>query len=259
MSNKPRVSVIMAAYNAEKTIAESIESVLCQTMTDLELIIVDDCSADKTPEIAEAFAEKDKRVTVLHNEENCGIHFTRNKAVAAAGADWIAVCDSDDLWTSDKLERQLAKQRETGAGLIYTGSAFIDEKSKPYDWAMDVPETIDYRTLCRQNIISNSSVLVDKEMYIRYQPRDGKNGIPVKDIHEDFACWLNMLKDGIPAAGINKPLLIYRISSSSRTGNKLKSALRTWRTYRSVGMGPLKSVVCFAFYALKSVGKYGKF
>lgn len=245
----PYVSVIMAAFNAEKTVVQSAESVLAQSFGDLQLIIVDDCSTDNTSELVRALAAADDRITVIRNEENKGIIYSRNRAVEAAEADWIAICDSDDLWTEDKLEKQLARQRETDASLIYTGSSFIDADSNPMKWSMNVPESIGYRKLRYQNVISNSSVLVDKSLFIKYRTSDDR-------VHEDYACWLRMLMNGIKACGVDEPLLIYRVSKGSRTGNKLKSAIRTWRTYRYVGMDLFECICSMSGYTVKSLIKY---
>ena len=78
----PRISVIMPAYNAEKTIESAIESVLRQTFTDFELIVINDCSKDKTGEIIRTFAEKDSRVAVIENEKNSGVSYSRNTGIA---------------------------------------------------------------------------------------------------------------------------------------------------------------------------------
>lgn len=243
------ISIIMAAFNAEKTIAQSIESVINQTYSDWELIIVNDCSVDKTLTIANGFADKDARIRVFSNPVNSGISKTRRVCIDNSKGTWIAILDSDDLWLADKLEKQVDTAFCTGADLIFTGSSFIDENGDFYDWVLHVPKTTTYRKLRYQNIISNSSSLVRKDVFLA-------NCVDRDDIHEDFACWLNILKHGGKVVGIDEPLLQYRISHHSRTGNKCKSALRNWRTYRSIGMGLSEALISQTIYMIKGFLKY---
>lgn len=245
------ISIIMAAYNAEKTIARAIDSVLVQKYEDFELLIVDDCSKDGTADIAAAFAAKDSRVRLFRNDENHGPVYSRWRAVNEACGEWIAILDSDDAWTYDKLSKQRALWQRTGGSLFYTGSAFVDESGSPIRWTMHVPEQISYELLLKQNILSNSSALVRKELYERYYAL--KNGI-----HEDYVVWLSILRDGVTAYGIDEPLLIYRVSNASKSGNKLKSARMNWNSYRYIGLNLVQAVYYEACYMLRGIVKYAK-
>ncbi|MEI6490570.1 MAG: glycosyltransferase family A protein [bacterium] len=102
----PKVSVLMPAYNAEKYIGEAIESILNQTFTDFEFIIIDDCSTDKTWEIIQEYAEKDKRIVAVKNEENLKISHTLNKGFDLAKGKYIARMDADDWSYPDRLKKQ---------------------------------------------------------------------------------------------------------------------------------------------------------
>ena len=245
----PTITIIMAAYNAEKTIEAAIESVLAQTYKDWELIVVNDCSKDKTKEIVSAVAEKDSRVRLISNETNSGVSVTRKKALEAAKGEWIAVLDSDDIWDCDKLERQSALAEEENADLVFTGSAFIDNDGNPINWQLHVPETISYHELLKQNLISNSSVLVKKKLYEQFYA--------VGDyMHEDFAMWLKIAKAGYKICGIDEPLLIYRLAKSSKSSNKLKAARMNWNTYRYVGLNPLAASYYMCCYTVRGLLKY---
>ena len=123
------VSVIMPTYNCGRFIAESIRSVLAQTYTNWELIIVDDCSTDNTKEIVRGF--DDARIRFLQNEQNEGAAVTRNKALRAAKGQYIAFLDSDDLWAPDKLARQIAFMEQHGYAFTYHEYIEIDEASEP--------------------------------------------------------------------------------------------------------------------------------
>jgi glycosyltransferase involved in cell wall biosynthesis len=102
----PKVSVLMPAYNAEKYLGEAIESILNQTFTDFEFIIIDDCSTDKTWEIIQEYVKKDKRIISIKNEKNLKLSATLNKGIEACKADYIARMDADDWSYPDRLEKQ---------------------------------------------------------------------------------------------------------------------------------------------------------
>jgi len=243
------VSIIMAAYKAEKTIEASIRSVLAQTYTNWELIIINDCSPDNTVEVVKPFADSDPRIRLISNEVNKGVSFTRKRGMEASNGEWIAILDCDDLWTPDKLEKQLALASKNNAKLVFTGSGYIDIDGNPIDWQLHVPETISYKKLLKQNLISNSSALVKAELYKEhYAIGDG--------MHEDFAIWLGILKTGVTAYGIDEPLLIYRVAKSSKSGNKLKAAKMNWRTYRYIGLNPFAAAYYMCWYTVKGIMKH---
>ena len=247
------VSVVMPAFNAEKTIAQAIQSVLNQTYKKLELIIVDDASIDHTLQIAMAYAKNDARIRIIENMENLGVSCSRNHGVELALGGWIAFLDSDDMWQLDKLEKQCkAILINPSCSICFTGSAFIDEYDHFYRYILPVPEQISYRELLKQNLISCSSVLAKKET-LKLHPM-----ICDPMIHEDYATWLKILRDEPYAIGINEPLLIYRIRKHSKSGNKFRAAKMQWRTYKVVGIDWFNSIQSFAAYAWRNLQKYAQ-
>lgn len=243
------ISIIMAAYNAEKTIEQAISSVLNQTYPNFELLVVNDCSKDRTAEIVGRLAERDSRVRLISNPKNSGVSYTRRHGLEEAKGEWIAILDSDDAWAPEKLEKQIALQKKVKADLLFTGSAFMDMDSRPIDWYLRAPAEVTYRQLLKQNVLSNSSALVRKELYAKhYAVGDG--------MHEDFAIWLGILKEGRKAYGVDEPLLIYRIARSSKSGNKIKAAKMNWNTYRYVGLNPLSAFYYECWYMVKGLLKY---
>ena len=161
------VSIIMAAYNAEKTIEQAINSVLNQTYTNFELLVVNDCSKDRTAELVKSIAATDGRVRLISNVKNSGVSYTRKYALEEATGSWIAILDSDDAWAPEKLEKQIELQNRTNADLLFTGSAFMDSEGRPIDWYLHAPAEVSYRQLLKQNVLSNSSALVRKELYTK--------------------------------------------------------------------------------------------
>ena len=243
------ISIIMAAYNAEKTIEQAINSVSSQTYTNFELLVVNDCSKDRTVELVKDIVAKDSRVRLISNVKNSGVSYTRKHGLEEAKGDWIAILDSDDAWEPEKLEKQIVLQRRTNADLLFTGSAFMDSEGHPIDWCLHAPKEVTYRQLLKQNVLSNSSALVRKELYAKYYAiGDG--------MHEDFAIWLSILKEGKKAYGVDEPLLIYRIAKSSKSGNKVKAARMNWNTYRYVGLNLMEAIYYECWYIFNGIRKY---
>lgn len=246
------ISVVMPAYNAEKTIGQAIASVRTQTFQDWELLVINDQSKDNTKDVVLALAKSDKRIRYVENEQNLGVSGTRNRGVSLALGQWIAFLDSDDEWAEEKLEVQARAIQQTGARFVFTGSAFMDQEGKRLDYCLNVPERVSFRQLLKQNVISCSSVLIEKTLLEKYPMSSG-------DMHEDYAVWLKVLKnEKTDAYGINKPLLIYRVSGDSKSGNKGKAALMHWRVYRHIGLPFVPSIYYFCFYMVRNLKKYGK-
>lgn len=245
------ISVVIPAYNAEKTIEKSIQSAIGQTYSDLEVVIIDDCSQDGTVKIATDYAKTDDRIRVLQNQTNKGVAFSRNRGVEAAKGEWIAFLDSDDRWDMSKLEKQAdLLEQNPSCSLCFTGSAFENGEGIGCSYTLAVPEKMEYHDLLKQNLISCSSVLVKKEILIKFPMKSDPK------IHEDLATWLKILQDGAEAVGIDEPLLIYRISSQSKSGNKLQAARMQWKTYQVAEIGYWKSIRYFFIYAWRNIKKY---
>ena len=245
------ISVVIPAYNAEKTIEKTIRSVIGQTYSDIEVLIVDDSSQDGTVKKAASYAKRDNRIKVFQNKSNMGVAWTRNRGVKEAKGEWIAFLDSDDTWEPSKLEKQTdILQKNPLCPLCFTGSAFENDEGIRSGYILSVPKQVKYNDLLKQNLISCSSVLVKKEALVAF---------PMKSdpmIHEDLATWLKILKNGDKAIGIDEPLLIYRVSSQSKSGNKLRAAQMQWKTYQVDGIGYLKSIRYFFIYAGRNIKKY---
>lgn len=245
----PRVSVVVPAYRCEKTVEESIRSALAQTVRDIEVIAVDDGSDDGTPDILKRLQNEDARVRVILLSENGGVANARNCGVKAAHAELIAFLDSDDLWEPDKLERQLAAMEKTGAALIFTTAICIDACGEPTGKIFHAPETVTASRLLSGNDIVTSTVLVRRAVYERH-PMEHSH------LHEDVISWYRILSDGVKAVGIDEPLARYRVTKGSKTGSKVRSARMMWKTYRCLGIGFFKRVICFAGYLLHGVRRY---
>lgn len=241
------VSVIMPAYNAEKYIAQAIESVLYQNVS-LELLVIDDCSKDHTVEVAERFAE-DSRVQLIRNEHNLGVAETRNVGIRRAKGKYIAFLDADDWWSKGKLEIQCEKMESEGCVLCCTGRELMNADGISQGKTIGVPEKITYEMLLRTNSIPCSSVVIRSQVAKAY-------GMCYNELHEDYILWLRILQKEPYVIGINQPLLKSRMSEGGKSRNKFKSAKMQWGVYKYMKIKFWKRVYYFLNYAANGIRKY---
>jgi teichuronic acid biosynthesis glycosyltransferase TuaG len=213
------------------------------------LIVIDDGSTDGSYAVAERLAQGESRVRLYRGEGNSGVASGRNRGVALARGEWVAFLDADDLMTSDKLERQLAFTQETNARVSYTASAFMDAAGKRFDYIMPAIKELTYPELLRRNLMSCSSVMVERALIERHPFPDSAN------THEDFAAWLSIVREVGRAYGLNEPLLIYRLSAGSKSAGRLRSARMSYNAYRGAGYGAIASAGLTLRYAIHSIRK----
>ena len=241
-------SVVMTVYNAEKYLKDAIDSVLRQTESRFELIIVNDCSTDSSEEIIKSYT--DKRIRYFKNEKNLKVSKTRNFGVSQAKTNLIAFLDSDDVWLDNKLEKQLAFIRETGAQICYSACGFIDDDGRILNKIFDVPKKVGFKRLLRQNVVTPSLSMFDKSLLEKYPFEADK-------VHEDFVATLKMLKyEKINAYGISEPLILYRLTTNSKSRNKLKSMMMTYQSYKLLGLNIFERMFNLPFYVINGIKKY---
>ncbi len=240
------ISIIVPVYNAEKFIRETIQSVLDQTYTDFELLLVDDCSRDKSAEVIESF--EDERVILLRQEQNAGAYAARNRGLKEAKGRYIAFLDSDDCWEPCKLEHEMAFMERESAGFVFTGYEFADENCVGTGKVVRVPRTINFRQALSNTTIFTSTVLIDREK------------IPDELIEmphiasEDTATWWRILKAGHVGYGLDENLVRYRRSGNSLSANKFVALKRIWGLYRKIaGLSVVASAWYFVGWAIKAV------
>ena len=241
----PLVSVIMPTYNCGKYIADSIQSVISQTVIDWELQIVDDCSTDDTRDVVERLAAQEKRIHYSCLAQNGGPAVARTEALRRASGKYIAFLDSDDLWTPDKLEKQIAFMERTGATFSATAYDQFDESGTPLPTVCLPPHKTTYRKmLLLSNPIGNSTVMYDQSVL-------GKFEVPPIRKRNDFALWLKILRTTPYCMGMDDILTHYRVRTNSVSSNKLAQAKYHWQLYREIeGLGILKSLFYVGCWAL---------
>lgn len=251
------ISIIIPLYNSENYILDALRSALIQEVKK-EIIVIDDCSTDKSLETVLDYVKnnhnvlKDKtRIIVRKNSENLGVAKTRNLGVEIARGDYVAYLDADDMWTSDKLKRQLDFIREKNADICTASREMIDENGDSLGQIIGFEkEEITLKDLKRSNHINCSAVLAKKELMKKYPMRHDK------DAHEDYYVWLTAVKDGAKVCNINEPLLKYRDIKGSKSHNKLKAAWMTFKTYKYAGYGFIRSVFMMPAYMINGISKH---
>lgn len=251
--SKELVSVIMATYNEERFLADSIESVLNQTYRDLELLITDDCSTNQAViDVLEDFKKKDDRVKVFYLTENQGPGRARNKSIEEAKGRYIAFCDSDDRWMPEKLEKQLALMRENDCCLAYSAYLTCDEEGKNTGMVA-APSKLTLRQMSRDNKIGCLTGIYDTKPY-------GKFFMPPMRKRQDWALFLEVLKKCKYGLGITEPLAIYRKRKNSVSTNKKALLKYNALVYQEIlGYSKFRSYLKLIFvflptYALKVFG-----
>lgn len=243
------VSIIMPMYNAEKYIASSIESVLSQTYALWELIVIDDCSSDKSLNIVKVYAKKHKKIKLLCLKKNQGVAQARNEGIKMACGRYIAFLDSDDVWLPKKLEHQIEFMYKKQAAISYTQYRQFTNNIDSCGKLIDVNEKINYQNLLKGNIIGCLTVMIDRNFVTEIHMPSER--------HEDYITWLNILKKNVYAYGLKQDLARYRKSLNSLSGNKFKSLLWTWNIYRRVeNISLLKSIWYFSHYIINGIKKH---
>lgn len=213
------VSIIMPSWNTERFIAETIQSVIDQTYTNWELLIVDDCSTDNTDAVVASF--KDDRIKYLHNEKNSGAALTRNKAMREAQGEWIAFLDSDDLWTPEKLEHQINFMKKNGYSLSFTEYEKIDEESKPLNIYVSGPEKVNKRKMYNYDYIGQLTMMYSAKEFGLIQIKDIKK-------NNDYAIRLQLYKKpGTCAYLLKENLAKYRVRKVSISHDKFRRKFKS--------------------------------
>lgn len=243
----PETSIIMPAYNSARFIGDSIRSVLAQTYTDWELLIVDDCSKDNTAEIVKSF--QDPRIHYQRNAHNMGAAETRNQALKTAKGRCIAFLDSDDLWEPEKLEKQIAFMEKNGYAFTFSDYRIIQENGTQTGKILHMPASLSYHQYLRNTAIGCLTVIIDRS-------KTGEFLMPNIQSSHDMALWLLIMKRGFQAYAISECLASYRLVSTSNTAKKYKAAQDVWRVYRNVEhLSVCYSAFCFCGYAIHAVLK----
>ena len=209
----PTISVIVPAYNAERTILETITSVQQQTFSDFELIVINDGSTDRTLELLNTV--NDPRLKVF-SYANGGLSAARNRGISQASGEFIAYLDADDLWTADKLELQLAAlQQYPESGVAYSWNYCMDEQGKSFyaDPPIFATDQVYAQLLMDNFIVNGSNCLIRRQAVESVGEFD-----PEVAGSADWDYWLRLALHW-PFVVVPKHQVFYRISSGSMSAN----------------------------------------
>lgn len=211
------VSIITPSYNTGKFIGKTIESVLSQTYTNWEMIIVDDCSSDNTDEIVATY--KDSRIRYFKNKKNSGAAVSRNFALREAKGKWIAFLDSDDLWLPEKLEKQIAFMEKNNYHFSCCASTSVDENDKPSERYTCRPKHVGKIGMYMYCWPGCLGTMYDAAVVGLIQITDLKK-------NNDYAMWLKVIKK-CDFYGYNEVLAVYRVRKQSISHDKFGKLLKS--------------------------------
>jgi teichuronic acid biosynthesis glycosyltransferase TuaG len=236
-----KVSIITPCYNAERYIAETIESVIAQTYTNWELLITDDCSTDNSRDIIKWYTEKDNRIKLFCLEENSGVANARNNSIKEATGRYIAFLDSDDYWYPIKLEEQIKFMQDNNFEFICSYFEYADCDMKSV-YCRKLPAKISYRRLLKGLDIGLCGVVVDIDNI-------GKKYMPNMTNAEDWTYWLCLLKDIDFLHTLPKVTWKYRkVGGQGLSKNKIKQLKGVLEGYKlSLNIGTFKACLYVMF------------
>lgn len=227
----PLVSVIIPMYNAAKTIQETIESVIAQTYRNLEILVIDDGSTDRSAEIVTSLQKRHPYITYTY-QKNAGVSAARNLGLEQAQGDYVAFLDADDIWQRDKLEKQLRRLTDTGYPACYSGYSWINEEGQPIGRQKNLTYAegkilLDYLKL--KNFASIVTWLVRKDIL-------EANNIAFtlgKSFAEDVEFFIKVMAL-IPVCAVKADLTRYRIRQQSLSSFSVENQLTEIKTWESV-------------------------
>jgi teichuronic acid biosynthesis glycosyltransferase TuaG len=248
-AREPLVSVVMPAYNANRTIASSIKSVQRQSYANWELLVVDDCSTDDTGLIVRDLATIDGRIRLISLAKNSGRPaYPRNVAIKEAAGEFISFLDADDEWQPIKLKKQVSFMARSKIAFSCSGYDVISFAGEEIG-SFNPPMVCSYNDLLANNSVGCLTVMYDVRIL-------GKQYFPICG-HEDYALWLKILREGHSVHGLQEPLSRYRLTPGSASSSKLKVLKFFWNIYKNQeGFSHLVSALFCLRYAWNARGKY---
>jgi teichuronic acid biosynthesis glycosyltransferase TuaG len=220
------VSIITPSFNSDKFIEETIRSVQNQTYQNWEMIIVDDCSTDKTTSIIEQFVINDNRIHFFQLEKNSGAGIARELALSKAKGDYISFVDADDLWKPLKLEKQLQFLKDNKVPFTFSFYDCIDEVGNSLNKRVEAPINLSYRQLFFCNYVGNLTGIYDVNYF-------GKIAISSTRKRQDWMVWLTILKKIRKAKPVPESLAFYRIRDNSLSASKVDLLKHNFAVYRN--------------------------
>lgn len=255
----PLISVLLPTFNSEDYVEETIKSVLSQTYSNLELIIVDDCSSDNTMAVITAVTNGDERVFIKRLAENSGgpAH-PRNVGISIAKGSFIAFIDSDDLWHREKLSIQLNEMQKHGFQFTSTRVVpFGEHEAPPFSAEVhraSEHELISAQKLLKKNVFANSGVMLSAELAKSLRFSEQKRHAAV----EDYLAWIELLSNNdVQSARLGHRLIYYRLRKSSISRSKMEMAKKVFSLLGEIRIqGQALGIKRFWYFANYVIGAF---
>lgn len=232
------VSIITPSYKSEEFIVQAIESVRQQTYSEWEMIIVDDLSPDSSNELIQYYVNIDRRIRLIKLKENKGPAVARNVGIKQARGRYIAFLDADDVWYTDKLEKQLKFMSEKNCALSCTAYNTMKENGEKLNKIIIPPRELTYDMMIKNNFIGCLTAMYDTEIV-------GKVYMPDIRKRQDYGLWLKILRESGSAYGLSDVLACYRIVNNSVSRSKIKLLKYNYQLFRHhEKLSVIKSVRC---------------
>lgn len=246
------ISVVVTAYNCENTILETLQSIASQTFCEYEVIIINDSSTDSTCLIIDEYIADKSNWLLYSNVSNEGVAVSRNIGFALASGEYIAILDSDDIWTEKKLEKQYDFIQKENVDLCYSSYSYFTHDPSDVLYSYITKENAVYENLLKENFIGCSTVVIKRSITEQLKMSSNIN-------HEDYAYWLAILKAGYIVKGMKEVLVKYRFIKHSRSYNKFKAMKNRFDIYyKNEGLGLIRSLYYFVHYVFNAAKKYSK-
>ena len=218
----PLISIIIPTFNSANYLKHTINSVINQSYKNWELLIIDDCSTDRTFELLELFKKKNKKIRIFKQSKNKGPAFCRNFGINNSYGKYLAFLDSDDLWKKKKLSNQLKQIQEYNLDFSYTYYETIDEKNKILN-KIKVDNFKTFRKFIHDTSIATSSMLIKRSSLGNLRFKKAGYGF------DDYIFKAELIKKKLKSKVLNKFNTIYRIRSNSISRNRFQNFIWIWR------------------------------
>ena len=246
LKNKNNIDIILPNYNSSKFLKQTLNSIIMQTYKNWKLIIIDDCSDDKTKNILKKYL-KDKRIKIFWLKKNNGAGFCRNYGIKKSKSPYVAFIDSDDVWKKNKLEKQIIFMKKNNFSFSYTNYETFGEKKK----IIIPPLRFDYKSFINNTSIGTSTMMVKRKELRNIKFTNSK-------ICEDYYFKCKLLKRVKFAFCLNEFLTRYRIRHNSMQSSNIKNIFWIWKINRDFNkLSIINNLTSIINISINSIKKYG--
>ena len=252
-NKKTEIDIILPNYNSSEFIEKTIDSVIGQTHKNWNLIIVDDCSDEKTKKILNKYSQN-KNIQIVFLEKNKGAAFCRNHALELSKSEYVAFLDSDDAWLPDKLTKQIIFMKQNHYDFTYTNyTPYKDERSIDMSNQNSIKpkEKYNFESFIKDTSIATSTMMIKGELARKYKFTDTK-------ICEDYFYKCSILKEIGYAYCLNESDTLYRIRKDSLQSKKFRNLYWIWKiNHRYNKLSFFQNLSSLFNISLNSLKKYG--